>query len=421
MGGTGAIQLLRLASTLTLSRLLAPNAFGLMALVGGVVSAVALFSEVGLHASVIHDRRGDDPDFLNVIWTLQVIRGVVITGVVCLLAWPSSVFYREPQLFELLLGTSATAILSGLCSTSVLSLTRHLQPGKIVISQVVAKFISLIVMIVLAWQLRSAWAIVLGTLVEQFVVTATSFGILPGRKDRFRYDRDVARSLFHFGRWTWVSAVATWLLDQGDRLFFGRVLSAEDLGVYSIATIIPSASIMIVDRLAQRVLQPFYASVIREDPQSLRRRVFKVRVGFSLVAHPMLWVLIVAGGPIVDLIYDPRYSEAGWMCRLLAVAAVATNTIGGAERVFLAEGDSYRHMVIKLIGGALFVLSLVVGAYLGGIRSMVVSVVVSRFLAYVPLAWALHKRGIWLPHLDLGGFAITGGVTLLAHMYDPIW
>jgi O-antigen/teichoic acid export membrane protein len=257
--------------------------------------------------------------------------------------------------------------------------------------------------------------------VEQLVISVASHKLIPGRKDSFKYDRDIARSLFRFGRWTWVSAMATWLLDQGDRLFFGRVLTAEELGVYSIATIIPSASIMIVDRLSQRVLQPFYASVIRDEPHLLRQKLFKVRLGFSAVAHPILWILIIAGGPIVDLCYDARYHEAGWMSRLLAIAAVATNTVGGAERVFLAEGNSYMHMVMKLISGALFVISLLVGAHIGSVRALVVSVLVSRFLAYIPLAWALRKRGVWLPALDFGSFAVTGLVALLAHLYDPMW
>src|SRR2546421_7848298 len=78
IAGHGAGELIRLAKSLVLTRLLFPEAFGMMSLVGVVMYGLQMLSDVGLVQAIIRDKRGDDPDFLNTAWTMQVIRGAVL-------------------------------------------------------------------------------------------------------------------------------------------------------------------------------------------------------------------------------------------------------------------------------------------------------------------------------------------------------
>src|SRR4051812_46444971 len=74
----GSAMTLRVVNSVVLTRLLMPEAFGLMALVATLIAGVGLMSDVGLGVSVIQNRRGDDPVMLNTVWTLQVLRGAGI-------------------------------------------------------------------------------------------------------------------------------------------------------------------------------------------------------------------------------------------------------------------------------------------------------------------------------------------------------
>src|SRR5688572_8201645 len=74
----GAALLLRLFGNLLLTRLLTPEAFGLMAVVQAFVVALAHLSDVGISQSIVVHRRGDDPAFLNTVWTVQILRGILI-------------------------------------------------------------------------------------------------------------------------------------------------------------------------------------------------------------------------------------------------------------------------------------------------------------------------------------------------------
>src|SRR5262245_33791545 len=109
--GRGSGLALRLISNLILTRLLLPEAFGLMALVQSVAQGMRMLTDVGVRGSVVQDPRGDERIFLDTAWTIQILRGLGISGGVVLLAWPAAAFYAEPQLRPLLQVIALTAVL----------------------------------------------------------------------------------------------------------------------------------------------------------------------------------------------------------------------------------------------------------------------------------------------------------------------
>src|SRR5689334_22064789 len=54
-------QVVRLGSNLILVQFLAPQVFGLMALVSSFMQGLQMFSDVGIGPSIVQHRRGDDP------------------------------------------------------------------------------------------------------------------------------------------------------------------------------------------------------------------------------------------------------------------------------------------------------------------------------------------------------------------------
>jgi len=60
-----------------MTRLLAPDMFGLMALAGIFILGLNLLSDIGLKQILIQNKRSDD-QFVNTVWTMQVIRGWLI-------------------------------------------------------------------------------------------------------------------------------------------------------------------------------------------------------------------------------------------------------------------------------------------------------------------------------------------------------
>src|SRR5262249_34908258 len=130
-----SLQALRFAFNLLLTRLLAPELFGLMALVNLFLQGLQMFSDLGIRQVVMAHRDGEDPDFLDTAWTLQVIRGLILTVAAGLLAAPLAALYNQPDLCWLLPLTGLTAALAGLEATGPLVLARRLVRGPLVLME----------------------------------------------------------------------------------------------------------------------------------------------------------------------------------------------------------------------------------------------------------------------------------------------
>ncbi|UCG33176.1 MAG: oligosaccharide flippase family protein, partial [Phycisphaerales bacterium] len=155
IGGHGARYGLRLAGNLVLTRVLFPEAFGLMALVYVVLNGLEMFSDVGVQGSVIRDKRGDEPSFLNTAWTIGAVRGMALWLCASLLAWPAARLYGEPLLALMIPVAGLSSVLRGFSSIAVLTCQRHVQVRPLVLRDLVGGVLGLVVTVALAIQLRS--------------------------------------------------------------------------------------------------------------------------------------------------------------------------------------------------------------------------------------------------------------------------
>ena len=162
--------------------------------------------------------------------------------------------------------------------------------------------------------------------------------------------------------------------------------------------------------LAGNLLFPVYTEMALKQDGSGPRRIRRAR-GLALLAFfPPLIVLVVGGPIVVDVLYDDRYLEAGWMLQILAAGAIPQMLVVTAERGLLAFGDSFRHMALQISSAVLVVLGLAVGATLGGTTGLMVGGSVARLVAYLPYALLSRKYGFSTPGLDL--LALASGALL---------
>jgi len=84
--GAYSVELvIRLISNLILTRLLFPEAFGLVAASGSLLIGLALISDFGVRAAIIQNPHGDSDKFLRSAWAFQISRGIILWLVLVLL------------------------------------------------------------------------------------------------------------------------------------------------------------------------------------------------------------------------------------------------------------------------------------------------------------------------------------------------
>ena len=179
--GVLAGQIVRLGANLILTRLLFPDAFGMMAIVNAVIIGLEMFSDVGIAQSIIQHER-EDADFLDTAWSVQVVRGFALWAFASLLAYPISRGYGEPLLMWLIPVASSSAIIRGLAHTSLMTLNRQLGLRALVLVELCMQVGGVMVMLGLAYFWRSVWPLAIGGVVASLIWTVLSYVLSDGRK-----------------------------------------------------------------------------------------------------------------------------------------------------------------------------------------------------------------------------------------------
>jgi len=382
-------QALRFGSNLLMTRLLVPEMFGVMAIAMLVVVGLTMFSDVGLKQSIVQSKRGHDPHFLNTAWVIQILRGVTLWAIAVCIALllflansvglvPKDSVYANPSLPYVIAILSVIALIGGLQSTKIYEASRNILLGPVTKIELVAQIIGLLCMIGWVFIDRSIWALVGGTVCSAVVTSAMSHTWLPGVANRWQWDRSAARHIVHFGKWILVSSILGFLVNNGDRLLLGGLISPDLLGVYVIAFSIYNAVEQIVSKLIGDIIYPALGEVTRERPEDLKTTYYRFFAVTASFVYFCAAILMVSGHALIELLYDPRYEQAGWMLQFLA-ARLLTTPYYVTAMCFLSLGFSmlFSHLIaIRVV--TLFLL-VPLGFHFLGIHGALAGIVISSF------------------------------------------
>ncbi len=407
--GFGAQQVLRLGSNLILTRLLFPEAFGVMAMVSVFLTGLAMFSDVGVSPAIMHSKRGDDPDFLNTAWTIQIIRGFALWGVACALAWPISLYFGEPDLVHYLPVAALTLVIEGFVTTREDTANRHLRAGRLTVLGLAIQLAGLIVAVGLAWWLRSVWALVLSGLFSSLLKLVLFDLFLPGLHNRLRWETVAVHELIQFGKWIFLSTVCGFVINQADKVVIGGYLSTAEFGIYNIGYFWASFPLLLGVAVVPKLMLPLY----RDSPPAASAenfvRLARVR---RLVTGGLLGLnalVAIFGVTIIMALYDPRYLAAGGVVTLIAVAQIPALIGLSYDQAALAVGDSRRFFAFVAVRAVLIVAALVIGTSLAGLPGALIGQGLAYLAAYPVLIWLARNKGAWDPRHDLR-FALIGAL-----------
>ena len=442
LGGFGTSQVIRLVNNIVLTYLLAKEFIGVMGLVSVLMIGLTMFSDVGIGPSVIQDEKGNDPKFLNTAWTIQVIRGFALWLCACIIAYPFSLFYDNPLFLQVIPVASFGAVITGFNSTSIFTSNRELTLAKPTLAEIISQVLSVTVTLTWATVSPTIWAVVCGLLVKNGTLMLLSHFWLNSIRHKFLWDPIMAKSLIRFGRWIFLSTAIAFVLQYVDRLIVGKFMSINDFAVYTVAATFAAMIDQIYRRMGNKVLFPLYSKLRRElEPEQLRKRVRKIRLGLMGALLPPLCLLVIFGPTLIDRLYpgcspnlppnelaecleQVSYTDAGWMLQVLAIGwIIPVATLLGP--ICLAFGESFQHMRIDAIRSVILVLSMIIGGILYDVPGLIWGIAIADAVYYPFVIGVYQRYSLWFPDLDVLG--IVGSTIIVAiglsftGSWIPLW
>lgn len=431
-GGTASVvvnsvftNVLRIVSSMTLTRLLSSEAFGAVGVVMSVSLILAMLSDVGLYPFIVRHQQAGERRFLDEVWTLRLVRSAVLTLLMAAAAWPAAIFMGKPELAPILLVYSLSFLIEGFSSLAFATAVREQRLWRLTMLESLTATIQLAISITIALVFRSTWSLVLAMLASGVVRTILSYLLFPGAGRRPVVSRSRADELWQFSRFIAVSSFLSLLILQADKLVLARLMPLAVYGHYVIAATLATAPIPLAWSYSQRVLYPAYAEAARAGGDALTRVFYAKRrwavLGFTTAAG----LLVGSASLVVRLLYDPRYVDVGPLLSLLSISTmfylanhaadealiasgrprwtlygniVRVTWLGGGGTLALIQGDPY--WLVAVVG---FVEVVAAGAYWIGLRRIGVLRVGEELLGFavagvgVGLGWTAARTAaaVW--------------------------
>lgn len=389
-GSYGIVQGLRLVSNVILTRLLAPELFGIMVIVNVLRTGVELLSDIGVGQNIISNKNAEDPAFIDTAWSLQAIRGFALATIAVLSAYPVAHFYDNPVLLSVIPAVSLFFLFSGLESTNRFLLQKRLELKRISVFEVVIAVITLVSHVGFALITPTIWALVYGGVTSSAAVMIGTYFLVPGTRHKFRINKLYAGQILAFGKWVFLSSIVYFLAMNFDRLYMAKTLALATVGIYSIARTLSDVLNALIARIGSIVIFPMIAAS-NLSRQHLRARLLVTRPRVLFGAAIGVSMFISISDVLITILYDERYHAAKAMLPVLSAGVWFSILCTINESVLLGIGRPVYSAMANITKLVWLIVGLPIAVSYIGIAGAVLVIALADAVRYVPL-WLAQKR-----------------------------
>ncbi len=422
--GQGGKFVLQFGSQVALARLLLPVDFGLVAMVGPLVQAALLLTDLGLSAATIQRPTISQSELSSLFW-LNVLIGCALTAVAVAAAPLAALFYATPAVVPVMASMAVALLLSSLAAQHMAILNRRMRFGAIALIEVGALGASVVVGVVAALAGCGYWSLVAMQITNGLVTMLLAWGLSGWRPSGPRIHRD-AFHLVRFGGTVTGYNLLGYLITNLGHILIGARFGVGPLGMYDRAYKLMFQPLWQMTAPAARVAVPLL-SRLAGDEAEYRDAYLAMLGGILMLTTPGILCTIVFSKPVIVVLLGQRWGAAAPIFGWLGVAALTLQLRQAASWLFVSQGRAEEQLKWGGLGSMAIVVGYLVGIFWGP-KGVAISVALSSALLQIPTMWWAVTRIGPVGRADalrlLGPIAVATAVSaaILALLADkPIW
>jgi PST family polysaccharide transporter/lipopolysaccharide exporter len=408
--GIGAFvaKFLGLGSKIVLTRLLAPEDMGLMVMILSLTALFEVLTEIGIKQSVIQHKNGANPEYLNMAWWFQILRGIGLYAVAFIAApWLCEFYFRSKaevltrysmeELRTLVRVAFLTILFNGFVSPKAYILEKTFRFGRAVLITQGGFVLGTIVTIILAFVVKNVWAIVIGSTTIGLTRCLMSHALCPFMP-RFAYHRESFQGLYRFASGMFGLPVLTYIAFNIDVLVAGKLVSTSLVGFYGMALTLAFAPWDLFSGIISPVLLPAFAER-QDDKEALSKAVLQIAKYAALFVIPPTALAIVCDSTILTFVYGTEYSAVAVPFALLCIYVAILIQATVLANVFFGVGQPNKHRIFVGLRGLILVVFIYPAIRLFGLTGVAMIVLLANLISLC-LQVVIISRTIGLNILD---------------------
>lgn len=378
-----SLFLTRGASTifmLFLARLLAPEAFGLVAMATVVFELANAFIKSGLGAALIRSKDVSEAD-LNTVFYTNLLLSLVAYGALFAGAPYIAAFYSQPELTTLIQVMGLVVFINAIKVVQTAILSRKMDFKTQMKANTLSVVVSGCLAVAAAGRGWGVWSLVVQML-SSALISALVLWMLSQWRPALQFSSESFSRLFSFGRNLLAEGLLAVLYQNSYVLVIGRFFSAELTGLYFLAK---KVSNLISQQLTGAVQQATFPalSTLQDDNAALLQKYRQIMQLMMFLIAPIMGLLAGLSPVLFELMFDERWATAVPYLQLLCVVGALYPLHALNINLLNVKGRSDLVLKVGFVKKAVN-LTLLFLAIPFGVIGIVVSQVIGTFLALIP-------------------------------------
>jgi len=340
--------------SIVLARLLAPEEFGLLAIITVFINLASVFLDFGFSTALIQKQDVKEEHF-SAVFYLNVVMGLLLAAIVFFLAPLIGRFYEKEILVNITRLMALGIFISSFGQVMRARLRKDMNFRPISLATICAAIISGIIAMAMAWKGLGVWSLAVQSVVLQ-LLTVIFLYLMCKLKINFRFSRSALSELWPFSSRLFFSGLLDTIFFNLDALIIGKLLSPATLGYYHRAKSLENFGFRYTASTIASVLLPGLSS-LQNDPVNFRQAVIKIYRLLSFVSFLGSGLLLVGGREIIIILFSAKWEPAVVMFQILIAGAFADQIFTLIYNVLLSTGNSKTYLSINLVNKTLLVIN----------------------------------------------------------------
>jgi O-antigen/teichoic acid export membrane protein len=353
--GRSLFQLLQVA---ILTRFLPKEDFGLVAMAMFVINFSNIFTDMGLSSAILHRQNATINEYSSIYW-LNILVSVFLYMGLFFSAGVVSSFYNQPSLNILIpvLGMNILFLAIGKQHRTIMQ--KQLKFKAIALIELISYFTGLVLAIILVLNDFGIYSLVFSTLISS-LISGLLFLFVNLRTNPIQFYFRIRETIpfLKIGIFSAGSSMLDFFSREIDILVIGRMLGAENLGIYSLTKQIVTKLYLLINPVVINVLSPLLSS-IQTQKERLRLTYLKLVKYLSYINFTLFIMVIIASREILQVIYGTEYSDAYPVLSFLALSysVIAVSNPVGSLQIATGRTDiGFKWTIVRVLITPIFIL-----------------------------------------------------------------
>jgi O-antigen/teichoic acid export membrane protein len=349
-----AAKLVTPITTMILARILAPEAFGVVATVTMIVSFAEMFADAGFQKYLVQHEFSDGKhkaESTNVAFWTNLTIGLFIWAIIIIFREPLAIMVGNPGLGIVIAIACVQLPITAFSSIQIALYRRDFDFKTLFLIRIIAICIPFVVTIPLALLGWSYWSIIIGTICGA-IVNAIILTVKSWWKPQFFYSFKLLKEMLSFSVWSLIEAISIWFTGWIDIFIIGSVLSIYYLGLYRTSLAMVGGILGIITAATTPIL--FAAlSRLQNDDNAFQAMFFTLQKIVAYCVLPMGVGIYLYSDVATQILLGSQWQEASEIIGVWALTSVIMIVFGHySSEVYRAKGKprlSFLAQVLHLV------------------------------------------------------------------------